>query len=68
MFIQLQYYNELGNNAGGLYLNTANIASIRSCEMKCKILMVDGTEYTIVNSIAEVLDMLNKSILEKTKV
>ena len=62
MFIQLQYRSQLdgekGKNLGGLYLNINNIAAIRNDFHECRILMVDGTEYWIVQSIMDVMEKI----------
>lgn len=62
--IQLQYADEGGNNCGALYLNVNAIAAVRfeksgpGSGSWCKILMVDGTEYRIVEMMSTVLDKI----------
>lgn len=66
--IQLQYIDASGKNGGGIYINVDAIAAVRSVKAEnegqrsywCYILMVDGTEYQIVNDLNDVLDDINR--------
>lgn len=62
--IQLQYYNDKFENAGGLYVKKEEVAAIYSKKIRgifrSFLVLNSGREFCFVDSLTEVLDELNR--------
>jgi len=60
--IQTQRLDANGTNAWGLYLNLDHISSVyyERSDKTCRVLMQDGTVYTIAHSVSEILEIIRE--------
>lgn len=64
--IQLQYYNDKFENAGGLYVKKEEVAAIYAKKVEDVfrgfLILKSGREFCFVNNFTEVLDELNQKV------